>query len=46
MRNSNVDKKNNHDILTPEEVAEELSLKVETIRDLMRRRIIPAALGT
>ena len=30
-------------ILSPEEVAEELSLKIETVRYLMRRRILPAA---
>ena len=30
-------------ILTPDQVAEELSLRVDTVRDLMRRRIFPAA---
>jgi len=29
-------------ILTPQDVAKELSLRPETVRDLMRRRIIPA----
>ncbi len=28
-------------ILTPQDVAKELSLRPETFRDLMRRRIIP-----
>ena len=30
-------------ILSPEEVADELSLKIETVRYLMRRKILPAA---
>ena len=30
-------------ILTPDQVAEELVLRVDTVRDLMRRRILPAA---
>jgi excisionase family DNA binding protein len=30
-------------ILTPTEVAAELSLKIETVRDLMRRGILPAS---
>jgi len=29
-------------ILTPDQVAQELSLRVDTVRDLMRRKILPA----
>ena len=39
---SEVDNEFQNAILTPEQVAEELSLKIETIRDLMRRRILSA----
>ena len=34
---------NENTILTPEQVAQELSLKTETVRSLMRRKILPAA---
>ena len=43
MYNSPIDTQWQNAILSPEEVAEELSLKIETVRYLMRRRILPAA---
>ena len=42
MSKSQIDTQFQNAILTPSEVGAELSLKVETVRDLMRRRILPA----
>ena len=42
MSNSQIDTKFENAILTPSKVAEELSLKIETVRDLMRKGVLPA----
>ena len=42
MSNSKIDTKWQNAILTPAVVADELSLKVETVRELMRQKILPA----
>ena len=40
--NTEIDTQFQNAILKPADVALELSLKIETVRDLMRRRILPA----
>jgi len=40
--NTEIDTQFQNAILKPADVATELSLKIETVRDLMRRRILPA----
>jgi excisionase family DNA binding protein len=42
MSKSQIDTQFQNAILTPSEVAVELSLKIETVRDLMRKKILPA----
>jgi excisionase family DNA binding protein len=41
MSNSKIDTNQQNAILTPKEVATELSLEIETVRDLMRRGLLP-----
>ena len=41
--NTEIDTQFQNAILKPEDAAAELSLKIATVRDLMRRRILPAA---
>ena len=43
LEKSDVDREWRDAILTPVDVANELSLRSETVRDLMRRKILPAA---